>query len=1133
MGPGARGMVMGRRAAIASCLIFSGLSALVYQVIWTRLLGFAFGTTTAAIGSVLAVFFGGLALGNWIAARRIGRVRRPLRVYALLELFIGLWALVSLPVLQRLDVVYALLGPDARDSAVVVVRLAAATLLLLPPTLAMGATLPVVARALVGDDRTLGRSSALLYTANTLGAVLGAYLCGFWLVPLLGLERSVWMAVAVNLTVAAFVLAVGGGVAATRSEGDAQPAPESPSGDAPRRVFLALFGVSGFVAIGYEIVWSKLLGIVMEGTLYGFAAVLSAYLLGIALGSLAIAGRVDRIRDLPRAFALLHVAIGVAVSAGTLVVPYLPFALQRLAAWQGGGDAIHLLLLVAAPIVILPAALFGAAFPVLIRIYTRRAARVGEGIGVATAVNTAGSIVASLVVGFYAIPSLGLDATLYALVLIDLSVALGVLARYQSREAPARSRGVGLIWGLGALLLVAGTFAGAQADRAIAGRSLPTTNLEEYRRGLARIARSLSFVAEGKSSIVTVQREASGRTLKNNGLPEAGLRDSPPYLHLEEVLLGVLPYLIAGSTDRALVVGLGGGNTVDALRMTEIGHIDVVELEQQVIEALPVVYEGRESPLTDPRVSIRVNDGRNELLRGRYRRAPRYDVIASQPSHPWLAGAANLFTEEYFELARDNLSPRGVFALWVNGFRIDDESVLAILTSFERAMPGSVLIDAGVGKPNQALILLGGREPVRFDLGTARARLAAPALQQLLDGFSVSKVEDLLARSHGSLAAFARIDPGASNTDDNAFVEARIPRFLGVEEPDFLELERSLAHDASVLPPIEGNVDVGLVARSLLGLFPGAAEWAYTERLSRLLRTDGLTLDPVTAESLRFAGELRRSDTRAEAEASLIALARREPTRAEPLRELGLHRASRERDFAGAGKLLDAAFQRSGAAEDAFDAARAWIQVDPKRAIAAADRIPREQRGQYPRLVLIEAERALAGKRDRADLQRRIADVLAYRETPEGRRVPGVNRVIARLATAVDDAAQARRFADLDHAEREARASAGLARARRALADQRLDAATDEVAQLERTLPASPQVAELRARLAVARSDSRALSAALAEVRASAATVEEGIGAENRLRTRLGLPLLPMFPAAGRETALAPTGPSAPRGISR
>jgi spermidine synthase len=236
-----------RRSAIVPCLVFSGLTALVYQIIWTRLLGFTFGTTTEAIATVLAVFFAGMALGNLVAARTLARVARPLRVYALLELAIGAFAMLSLPLLRALPGVWAWLDASATPQSVAAARIGLASLVLLPPTVAMGATLPVVARGLVNDDGTLGRWSAILYAANTFGAVLGAYLCGFWLVPELGLTRAVVAAGLVNLGVAAFVLVAAGTLrvpATPRSTSSGAPEAD-PAGRGTSAAFLFFFGVSG------------------------------------------------------------------------------------------------------------------------------------------------------------------------------------------------------------------------------------------------------------------------------------------------------------------------------------------------------------------------------------------------------------------------------------------------------------------------------------------------------------------------------------------------------------------------------------------------------------------------------------------------------------------------------------------------------------------------------------------------------------------------------------------------------------------------------------------------------------------------------------------------------------------------
>lgn len=1108
---------MGRRLAVAACLVFSGLAALVYQLIWTRLLGLAFGTTTESIATVLAVFFGGMAIGNLLAARWLVRVERPLRVYALLELAIGVFALASLPLLGGLDGVYASLAARLGPHGAAALRLALAAALLLPPTIAMGATLPVVARGLVACDGTLGRWSAVLYASNTFGAVLGAYLCGFWMLPMLGLSHSVWIAGAINLAVAVFVLAVAGQLRAPAvSAGAPSAPPESAAAERPpaalrdRGAFLFFFGVSGFVAIGYEIVWSKVFGIVMEGTLYGFAAVLSAYLLGIALGSLAMAPRVDRIRNLPRAFGLLHLAIAAAVAMGMAAIPYLPFALRRLAEAHAGGDAIHLLFLLVAPIVLLPTALFGAAFPVLIRIYTRRAEGVGEGMGVATAVNTAGSILASLAVGFLLIPGAGMDATLYLLLLLDLGVAVIVLLRFQTGDLWERAPSTGLATAV--LVGMALFFGGVQAEKAIAGRGLGPQSFADYERSLAAMDDTRSFLAEGKSSIVTVYNTPLARTLQNNGLPEAGVMLGPPYLARETVLLGVLPYLLAGKPERALVIGLGGANTVDALTRTDLSEIDVVELEPGVVEAARVLYEGRETPLDDPRVHVKIGDGRHELLLGRHRDGARYDLIASQPSHPWVAGAANLFTEEFFRLARENLTEHGVFAVWVNGFRTDPESILALLSSFERVFPGALLVDGGSARPRDSLLLLGSREPLRVDPARLAERLAEPKLAALLRFFDLDAPERILALSEGPVAQFAALAPGAANTDDNAYVETRIPRRLDWSSVDFGAIESRLPGDAKVLPELTEPVDVAAVAEALLEMgdhHPSAGASPYAAKLGRLIKAHGGSLDATTRAVLLAGIDARDPKREADAVTRLRSLAEQAPDRPEALRMLGLHLAQRRQDFAGAGEAFAAAWQRTGAARDAYDAARAYHRVEPRLAWPWVDRIPAAERADLPRLAVYAADRALSEGLQGPALQPVYQALVRYRDTAEGRLLPGLLDLLARVAAAAGEPDAARRWSDLGYQQRLAAGSSALAKARTLLGGGRQAEAAAALDQARRLLPADPRVLELDARLAQDRGDEQGLLTAFRSLRTLAPSLETAITSENRFRSALGLPLLP------------------------
>jgi spermidine synthase len=1103
---------MGRRLTVLACLVFSGLAALVYQIIWTRLLGLTFGHTTEAVGTVLAVFFGGLAIGNALAARLLSRVSSPLRLYALLELAIGLYAILSLPLLRNLAGVYGMVDAEYGSAAVGAVRLLLSAALLLPPTIAMGATLPLVGRGIVEEDKTLGRWSGLLYAANTAGAVLGAYLCGFWMIPLLGLTVSVLVGAACNVGVAVVILA-SRAARSLRWPTRAAPPPRDREAAprALRSLMLTFFGISGFVAIGYEILWTKLLGIVMEGTLYGYATVLSAYLLGITLGSLAVAPFVDRIRDLTRAFGLLHLGVAGSVALGATIFPYLPYAYHRLAALGQGMDAVHLFFLLAAPVILVPTLLFGAAFPILIRIYTTRASAVGRGIGVATAVNTLGSILGSLVVGFWWIPSFGMDPSLLLLLLLQLGVGLTCLVRFHS--GPARHRMARVAWAMAIALAVVSGFKGVHVEETIVGRGLgAVSGFPAYGAALEKGVADVTFRREGKTSIVTVHQSGTGRILQNNGLAESGVAYAPPYGNAAAVLLGVVPYLLTESPERVLLVGLGGARTLTALLETDVRTIDVVELEKRVVEALPVLHEGLPDPLNDPRVRLQIGDGRHELLRGRHGGGLGYDVIASQPSHPWLPGAANLFTEEYFSLARENLSARGIFALWINGFRTDPESLLAILTSFERVFPGSFLLEIPDEPARQAFLLLGARRAVEIDAASVRSRMETPGVQTALGLYGVKSLEDLLSLCEGPTAHFASIRPDLENTDDNAFVETRIPRLLRWETLDFARIENRLAADASALPPIRGDVNVAEVAAALLERgSKSEGGWPYGTKLHRLLGAHGADADPVLLKTLLAETKLREPEQRRAGIDALRSIARENPDRPEPLRLLARHFQSRGL-VAESIESFEAAHARSGEPADAVGALELLYESDAERARMWLEKIPAAERGGFPQLALYEAREALARGASLDELSAHYERVIAFRDSPEGRAHPGVDEDLARIADALGRPTTSRMHRDADFATRSRRAGPYLRALEEAIEARDAGAARSSLARVEALLPVSVEVAELRARLAFIENNPAGFERAVAMLRRVTPTLSRAIAIENRLRAEYGLPLLPQSP---------------------
>jgi spermidine synthase len=803
--------------------------------------------------------------------------------------------------------------------------------------------------------------------------------------------------------------------------------------------------------------------------------------------------------------------IAFSVVAGMLAVPYLPYAHRQLAEAMNAAAGLHLLFALVVPIVLVPTALFGAAFPVLIRIYTQRAGTVGQGIGAATAVNTLGSIAASLILGFLAIPAVGMDATLYALVLLDVGIALAVLLRFQEGGGPAGLPGSAVA--AVALFALALSFPGVHVERAIAGRSVRAESLRQYRGELDRIAQSLSLLIEGKSAIVTVAENERGRDLRTNGLPESGVQFAPPYYSIETVLLGALPYLAARSPERALVIGLGGGNTVKTLTYTNVRQIDVVELEPGVVDAVTKLHRGRANPLDDPRVALRIADGRNDLLLRRYRGAPRYDIIASQPSHPWRSGAANLFTEEFFALARESLTPGGVASVWINGFRTDPESLVAIVASFEAAFPGGLIVDGSTNHERKALLLLGSDRPLRLNTEQIAARLSEPRLRELLALFQIRSVAELLARSEGPSSAFAALADGVANTDDNAFVETRIPALARWTALDFGSLEARLPPATPTLPPLEGALDVEAVASALLSRSGASEEWPLADKLERLLRGHGAGIEPFRAELIRARGMLESSRTEREGLDALRRLSERDSARPEPLRALGLHLAGSQRRFEQASTAFAEAYARSAAATDAYDAGRALHPVDPAAAWDWFERIPTEERANYPRLAFYEAEQRLGDGARGPALRDTYAALRRYRNTEEGRTFPGVDALLARIAEAAGDRDGARAFREAVRAERRPSGEVQLDRAQAQYAAGQLDAAAKALESARALLPTDSRVARLRAKLALARGDRRELEAALGSLRTWAPSLFEAVAAENRFRAAQGLPLLPELPA--------------------
>lgn len=760
-------------AATAACFVLSGVAGLLYQTIWSRQYSLVLGTSEAAVSVVLAVYMLGLALGAAIIPRWMhGAGARPLRLFALLELGIAVCAFAIPPLLALVgDWYVAVAGglPDPPSAVGALPRLyfALACLLLLVPTMLMGATLPVLAGFAVRSAADTGPRIAGLYAANTLGAAAGALAGGWWLVPDFGLRISTAVAMALNLLVMAGAFAISRG-SPPRAPHAAPPAATGNTLLADRlRALLPLLGlVSGFVALTYEVLWTRMLSHALGSSLAAFSTMLASFLLGIGLGSLASTRRLST-RGAALAFAATQVGVAVAAAAAQLWLGRMPTDLAP------GALATRALL------AMLPATLFmGAAFPLLIRLLGDRGVDSTLATGRIYAFNTIGAVAGAITAGMWLIPTLSFEGT--ARLTVALSLAAAVVALWSLTDVARPMKAAATAAAMAAALLFRPPLPGAIIDASL---------VDDSTAGEQR------FLAVGRSATVLVkERDDGGFYLRTNGLPEATVRrvGAPPVRHSQR-WLAALPIAARPEATSMLVVGLGGGVAVEDIP-ARFKTLDVVELEPRVIDANADFASLRaHDPLADPRLRLIENDARNALvLTDR-----RYDILVSQPSHPWTSGSANLYSRGFLELARSRLTPDGVLLVWINAQFIDEALLRDIAVTVTAVFPQVRLY-----RPERMeLMFLASAAPLEPE---RLALLEGSVLQREADYFAgagINAAEDLAASLTAAGAGMAQLAVGGRLiTDDRNQLATDSSPTRGGFTPDTLDRLLREVHAAQSAP---------------------------------------------------------------------------------------------------------------------------------------------------------------------------------------------------------------------------------------------------------------------------------------------------------------------------------------------
>jgi spermidine synthase len=751
--------------ALAVAFLLSGAAGLMHEVVWARLLSLVFGATALAISTVLAAYMGGLALGSYWIGRRSDRFADGRRTYALLEVAIGASAFAVPVLLTLVEPLYGWVWRQTHASFATfsVLRLVLAGAILLGPTVLMGATLPVLADYCAGLQ---GRRVApqWLYTMNLVGALLGVAAAGFLLMPRLGVWGTILVATALNI-------GVGLGVLLMPRLAARAPAIVTAPEAAPLRpsalVWVAAF-CSGLVSMAMQVAWTRILALIVGSTTYAFSSVLVVFLLALGAGS-ALASR--------RAARLVHVGTELAVAYGLLALTMLcaVFAVNRLPYWylqlsmlwkpETIGGVVGVQIAILCSVLIIPVVCAGAILPLAIIAVTPPDARgTGPAVGRVYAINTLGAIAGALLGGFVLVPRLGTQVTIVAVCVLCgvLACVFAAWARRPGWLAPAA---------VAALVLV---------GVGVAAR--PTWDFNELHSGVFEPGRlrwtpgypltlegeEVLYHREGPTASVLVGKRPSGyRNLIINA--RANASDSPGDMRTQ-VLFAHVPLLLAPRAKDVFILGWGSGVTVGSALLWPDIRLTAVEIEPAVVESSRFFEHVNNQPFRHgDRLRLLEDDARHILQADE----STYDVIISEPSHPWVSGVANLFTRDYYRIVSRRLRPEGVFVQWLQTYQISTDSFRSILAALQSVFP-----EVLVFRPLQSTdtLLVGTHQSLPLDLEEIGRRWQPEAVRADLGRVGLKRPEDLLANFYLSPDTVRRmVRKGTINTDNNMYVELRGP----------------------------------------------------------------------------------------------------------------------------------------------------------------------------------------------------------------------------------------------------------------------------------------------------------------------------------------------------------------------
>ena len=734
-----------RQSPIVYFLFFiSGITALTYEIVWTRMLTLVFGHTVFSVSIVLAAFMAGLGLGSYLFGYAIdqlpqsngsatgGKTPSALLIYGWVEILIfASGALLSL-LFANFSGIYASLHsfiPESVPLQNLIKMLFAFGMMLIPTTL-MGATLPIISKYCVTDDSRLGTQVSLLYALNTLGAALGCLMTGFFLMGTFGVLQTVLLAAGANLLIGIGALSIYLETVPGANWKFRLPPLRVPRMDlnADQKFWVSISFICGFTALAYEVLWTRLLVFSIASTVYSFSMMLTVFLLGIFLGSLLLIPLAERIHNIRTALLILQ------ASTGLYVIGSLYGIESILSAPWNGYNLTHPTAAFlryfkdSAGLMLAPTLLLGMCFPLLIKIVAGGHQNVGKATGQIYSANTLGAIFGSLCAGFLLLPNLGSQVSLTLVASLNLLTAI-LLFRTGNYITPAVRKGLTVVFT--ALLL-------------FVNMSIPIDLLNPFfMRDSAgkRNLKKLMYFEEGLSDTVAVFKDDYGvldptaKRLITNGISmSASNLIATRYMKL----FAHVPILLVDQPDDVLVVCFGTGQTTGAAGIhPRVKSVDSLELSTSVINAGDMFADQNHQALHNPKINFVIQDGRNHLLTTR----KLYDVITSEPPPPRTAFTVNLYTREYYELQKKHLKPGGIAAQWIPLHSQGEKEVDMHFQTFRSVFPYTM----GWMSVANEILIIGSDQPIRIDFEKLKIRLEEPEIKKALADIEIPNIFSFLS----------------------------------------------------------------------------------------------------------------------------------------------------------------------------------------------------------------------------------------------------------------------------------------------------------------------------------------------------------------------------------------------------